>query len=365
METLITAVIFLLILSVLVLVHEAGHFWVAKKMGIKVEEFGLGLPPKIWGKKYGETEYTLNLLPIGGFVRMYGESPDGVSIQNGNQQAEDVNRSFMSKSKLARTAVLLAGVTANLLLGIIIFTIVFTVGLPKFAATPVIGDVVANSPAEQAGLEVGQTIVAFNGQPYDELAPSFSEAVQESAGEEVSITVETEEGVTEVLSVVPRQDPPAGEGALGIVISGGDLYVAETEQYPLHEAWWRGITSSLEMSGQILAALGGMVGGLVSTGEAPADLAGPVGIASIIGQARELGWIPVLFFAGIISVNLAVVNVLPFPALDGGRLVFVIYEAIARRKPNPDVERWVNTIGMLVLLGLIVLITVADVSKLL
>ena len=240
METLITAVIFLLILSVLVLVHEAGHFWVAKKMGIKVEEFGLGLPPKIWGKKYGETEYTLNLLPIGGFVRMYGESPDGVSIQNGNQQAEDVNRSFMSKSKLARTAVLLAGVTANLLLGIIIFTIVFTVGLPKFAATPVIGDVVANSPAEQAGLEVGQTIVAFNGQPYDELAPSFSEAVQESAGEEVSITVETEEGVTEVLSVVPRQDPPAGEGALGIVISGGDLYVAETEQYPLHEAWWRG-----------------------------------------------------------------------------------------------------------------------------
>ena len=119
------------------------------------------------------------------------------------------------------------------------------------------------------------------------------------------------------------------------------------------------------MSGQILAALGGMVGGLVSTGEAPADLAGPVGIASIIGQARELGWIPVLFFAGIISVNLAVVNVLPFPALDGGRLVFVIYEAIARRKPNPDVERWVNTIGMLVLLGLIVLITVADVSKLL
>ena len=260
---------------------------------------------------------------------------------------------------------LLAGVTANLLLGIIIFTIVFTVGLPKFAATPVIGDVVANSPAEQAGLEVGQTIVAFNGQPYDELAPSFSEAVQESAGEEVSITVETEEGVTEVLSVVPRQDPPAGEGALGIVISGGDLYVAETEQYPLHEAWWRGITSSLEMSGQILAALGGMVGGLVSTGEAPADLAGPVGIASIIGQARELGWIPVLFFAGIISVNLAVVNVLPFPALDGGRLVFVIYEAIARRKPNPDVERWVNTIGMLVLLGLIVLITVADVSKLL
>ena len=124
METFLTVIIFLVILTVLVLVHEAGHFFVARKAGIKVEEFGIGLPPKIWGKKYGETEYTINLLPIGGFVRMHGESPDGVSIQDGHDQktkAED-ERAFMSKSKLARTAVLLAGVTANLVLGIIIFT---------------------------------------------------------------------------------------------------------------------------------------------------------------------------------------------------------------------------------------------------
>lgn len=152
---------------------------------------------------------------------------------------------------------------------------------------------------------------------------------------------------------------------MGITIGGGDIYVASTEKYPIYQAWWEGIKEALNFSWQILASLGGMVGGLVSTGTAPADLAGPVGIAGIIGQARELGWIPVLFFTGIISVNLAVVNVLPFPALDGGRLVFVLYEAITRRKANPTVERWVNTIGMLVLLGLIALITVSDISKLL
>ena len=367
METFLTVIIFLVILTVLVLVHEAGHFFVARKAGIKVEEFGIGLPPKIWGKKYGETEYTINLLPIGGFVRMHGESPDGVSIQDGHDQktkAED-ERAFMSKSKLARTAVLLAGVTANLVLGIIIFTIVFTVGLPQFAAEPLVSGVVENSPAQEAGFEKGQTIIALNGQAYDQIENGFNQEVKNKAGQPVIITVEDQNGQQQDLTATPRQDPPAGQGALGITISGGDIYVASTEKYPIYLAWWEGIKEALNFSWQILASLGGMIGGLVSTGTAPADLAGPVGIAGIIGQARELGWIPVLFFAGIISINLAVVNVLPFPALDGGRLVFVAYEAITRRKPNPNVERWVNTIGMLVLLGLIALITISDVSKLL
>lgn len=367
MDTLITAVIFLVILTILVLIHEAGHFFVARRAGIRVEEFGIGLPPKIWGKKYGETEYTINLLPIGGFVRMHGESPDGVSIQDGHdaKAQEDDSRTFMSKSKLARTAVLLAGVTANLLLGIVIFTIVFTVGLPQFAAEPVVNSVTPESPAQIAGFKQGQTIVALNGEPYDKIEAGFSEEVKDKAGQPVTITVEDENGQKQDLVVTPRQDPPAGQGALGITIGGGDIYVASTEKYPIYQAWWEGIKEALNFSWQILASLGGMVGGLVSTGTAPADLAGPVGIAGIIGQARELGWIPVLFFAGIISINLAVVNVLPFPALDGGRLVFVVYEAITRRKANPNVERWVNTIGMLVLLGLIALITISDISKLL
>lgn len=366
MDTFITILIFLIILTVLVLVHEAGHFFVARKAGIRVEEFGIGLPPKIWGRKYGETEYTINLLPIGGFVRMHGESPDGVSIQDEHDKKSqaEADRTFMAKSKLARTAVLLAGVTANLILGIIIFTIVFTVGLPQFAAKPEVSNVVQDSPAADAGFKEGQTIVALNGEAYEEIDGGFSAKVIEKSGEPVTITVEDASGNQQDLTVTPRQDPPAGQGALGITIGGGEIFVASTEKYPIYQAWWEGIKEALNFSWQILATLGGMVGGLVSTGTAPADLAGPVGIAGIVGQARELGWIPVLFFAGIISINLAVVNVLPFPALDGGRLVFVAYEAITRRKANPNVERWVNTIGMLVLLGLILLITISDIRKL-
>lgn len=363
MDTLLTIIIFAVILSVLVLVHEAGHFWVARRAGIKVEEFGLGLPPKIWGKKIGETEYTLNALPIGGFVRMAGETPDGVSVQGEEAAAEDQSRTFMAKSKLARSAVLLAGVTANLLLAMVIFTIVFTVGLPRFATEPIIGQVADGSPAEQAGLEEGQVITSLNGTPYYEVEPSFNQAIIDNAGQEVTLGLENPDGSTEEASLTPRENPPAGEGAIGIMFGQGEYFVLDTERYPFHTAWIEGTKQSLEFAWLILVSLGGMVGDFATTGQAPADVAGPVGIASIIGDMKELGIIPLMYIMAIISINLAVINVLPFPALDGGRLLFVVAEAVMGRKPNPDVERWAHTIGMVVLLGLILLITVSDISK--
>lgn len=364
MDTLLTIIIFIIILTVLVLVHEAGHFFVARRAGIKVEEFGIGLPPKIWGKKYGETEYTINALPIGGFVRMHGETPDGVSIQSSEEGSQlEPDRTFMSKSKTARAAVLLAGVTANLLLAMVIFTIVFSVGLPKFAAEPVIGEVAEGSPAQDAGLEEGQIITGLNGTSYYEVEPSFSQAIIDQAGQEVTIAVENPDGSTEEVSLTPRQDPPAGQGAIGVRFEPGETFVLETERYPIHTAWLEGTKQSLEYAWLILTALGGMAGDFASTGQAPSDVAGPVGIASIVGDYKDLGVIPVMYIAAIFSINLAVINVLPFPALDGGRLVFVIAEAIMRRKPNPEFERWAHTIGMVVLLGLILLITVSDISK--
>lgn len=365
MDGLITAIIFVVILMVLVIAHELGHFWVAKKAGVRVEEFGVGLPPKLWGRKRGETEYTINLLPIGGFVRMQGETGDGVSVKgDGDGAKEDDSRSFASKSVGWRAAILLAGVTANMLLAMVLFTIVYSVGLPQYGATPVISGVAEDSPAAVAGLQVDQTILSLNGVPFDEVRPSFSEVITEHKGQEVIIRVANPDGTEQDVAVTPRTEIPAGQGALGVTIGAGALYVAEVQQYPIWTAWWEGTKQSVEFAKTIVVSLGSMVGGMVTRGDVPSDVAGPVGIAQIIGQARELGWIPVVFFSAIISVNLAVVNLLPFPALDGGRLVFVAWEAVTRRKVSARVEAITHTIGMVILLGLIALITFSDVSKL-
>jgi regulator of sigma E protease len=358
----ITIILFIVMLSALVLIHEAGHFFVARKMGIKVEEFGLGLPPRLWGKKFGETEYTINALPIGGFVRMYGETPDGVSIRQEGHD-DDSGRMFLNKSKLARTAVLLAGVTANLLLGAIIFSIVFTAGLPVYRAkiVPSIDQVNAGSPADQAGLQPGDTIVALDGVAFDQVKPSFSQKVSSESGQTLHLTI-NHQGQNRQVDITSRKNPPAGQGAMGVTLQAQTV-VDHVERYPFYQAPIEGFKQAAIFAWAILVGLGGIVN-QASHGTVPTDVAGPVGIATILGQARGLGWTYVLWFAGIISVNLAVVNVLPLPALDGGRLLFVIIEAITGRKVNQRVEQLTHTIGMAVLLLLIVLITFSDISKL-
>ena len=363
MDILITATLFFIILSVLVIAHEAGHFFAAKRAGIKVEEFGFGLPPKLWGKQVGETEFTLNLLPIGGFVRLYGESPDGVSVRDNTPNPQDSSRMFMAKSKPARAGVLLAGVASNVVLGILIFTVVYTIGLPSFAAKAKIDRVEANSPAAQSGLKVGDTIIAANGQSVS--VTEFSQLVQTHKGQPISLTIKDKSGRERQLTLTPRTQIPSGQGPLGVTLTNGSIYVESTQRYPIWQAWWIGIKEAFGFAGAILASLGGMVGGLLVKHTVPTDLAGPIGIAAIIGQARALGLVPVLWFTAIISVNLAVVNVLPFPALDGGRLLFVIIEAVTRRPVNPDLERKIHTVGMAILLTLIVLITFSDISHLL
>jgi regulator of sigma E protease len=363
MSIAITAILFIFILSILVLVHEAGHFFAAKKAGMRVDEFGLGLPPKIWSWKSGETEFSLNALPIGGFVRIYGETPDGVSIREGTDQIADQDRTFMAKSIWRRAGVLLAGVASNLVLGMLLFSIVYAVGLPQYSAKPVIDQVESNSPAAAAGFQAGQTILELNHVKYDDIQPDFATVIKNNRGKEITVTLQDKNGTIHNLTVTPRTTAPANQGLLGITIAG-QPYIAHTEKYPLYQAWLIGIKEAFIFAGTILAALGGMLVNLFQHHTVPADLAGPVGIASVVGQARQLGFIPVLWFMGILSINLAVVNVLPFPALDGGRLLFVAIEAITGKKPNPVFERWTHTIGMAILLTLILLITFSDIRRL-
>lgn len=349
----LTLLVFFFTLSVLILAHELGHFWAAKRAGIRVEEFGFGFPPKLWSKKIGETVYSLNALPIGGFVRLYGENLD--------EKVKEKERSFWAQSKISRTGVIAGGVAANFLLAVVIFAVTYSIlGIPTKTGEVKIVGVVPDSPAAQAGFLEDDLVRAVDGQKMEDLA-AFSALVAERGGREILISF-SRAGREEILPVTPRADPPEGEGPLGVIVS--DVKI-------IHYPWWQrpyrgmieGFKEAFGWAGLILGGLKTMVVDLIIRGEIPKDVAGPVGILQISGSVARGGILAVLQFVGILSVNLAVVNFLPFPALDGGRFLFIVYEAVARRQPSPDFDRKVNTVGVILLLSLAALITVNDLVR--
>lgn len=338
----VSILIFLVTLSVLVLVHELGHFISARRHGIKVEEFGFGYPPKIFGFKKGETVYSLNLLPFGGFVRMLGED-----------EARG-DRSFFVKGKLVRTIVLLAGVSMNFLLGVFLFAAIYTkLGIPEPVDYLVVTNVVSGSPAQAAGIIVNDKIIGFS-QTND-----FIDYVSANRGELITLALADRE-----VALTPRlaEATPEGEGALGVAISNID-YV----QYPFWErpvrGVWLGLKEAIGWGKEILTALGQMMYRLIQ-GNIPKDVAGPVGIYEISKQASQQGFLASLQFAGILSINLAILNLLPLPALDGGRLFFILIELLTRKRVKARVEQAIHLAGMAFLIGLMILITVADVRRL-
>ena len=337
---------FLITLSVLVLVHELGHFFTAKKLKIKVEEFGFGYPPRFFSFKKKGTVYSLNLLPFGGFVRMRGEDlPQGEG-------------SFAGQKKLVRTAVLIAGVLMNFLLGVVLFSIIYTkLGIPQKVDYLLITQVAADSPAEAAGLKVNDKIVGFSG------TQNFIDFINAHRGREINLTIQTAYTGKSV-RVVPRtvEQTPAGEGALGVGFTDTDMVQYPLWQRPFRGAWV-GLKEALAWGKDILNGFGKMTGGLFR-GQVPKVVAGPVGIYQISKAASQEGWLAVLQFGGILSINLAILNLLPLPALDGGRLLFVAVEALTRRRVNRKLEQTVHLIGMALLIGLMVLVTVNDIRRL-
>lgn len=349
-----TLLLFLIIISILVFVHELGHFLVAKWAGIKVEEFGLGFPPKIFSKKIGETIYSINALPIGGFVRLYGEDK---SVD------KEKSRAFYYKSKEARAAVTVAGVVMNFLLAVLVFSALsWTTGVPEQTGRVKVEAVVPGTPADQAGLRESDVILGADGQTFKR-TEEFTDFVNRNKGQEIALDVSKRgTDMTEKLVIVPRTDPPEGEGSLGVVVSSKKLVDPPLWQKPVlslwqgtQETWFWAKTTVLGVGGAIVQAI---------QGKAPDGIAGPVGIFQITGGVCSIGPFNCLTFLAILSVNLGVLNIAPFPALDGGRLLFIIVEAIFGRRVLPTFERYAHVVGLIVLLFLIALVTYRDILRL-
>ncbi len=323
--------IILIGLSLLIVVHELGHFWAAKYFKMPVEEFGIGFPPRLFSKIKGGTRYSVNALPLGGFVKLHGELEDAGA------------GSFINQKPWKRVIVLLAGVCMNFAAGWLIFSIVFWAGVPPII---VITQLTPGSPAAEAGLQQGdilRTALDING---------FIHFINEHKGKEIVLNVERA-GKELQVSIIPRVNPPVGEGALGVALQGGGVPRA---------GFFAGLYRGLVMAGVIAWSV---VQGLGSLFSAPENIVGPVGIFSIAVSTGKIGFVYVLQLLGVISLNLAVLNLLPIPALDGGRLLFIIIEKLRGKPFYAHTERHANAIGFMFLIALIVGITVKDIAGLL
>ena len=367
----LTLLVFILMLSVLVMLHELGHFLAAKRAGIGVEEFGFGLPPRAWGKKIGGTIYSVNWLPFGGFVKLVGEDPQDVR--------RDQMDSFYIKSIWQRSSVVVAGVLANFLLAIVIFYVVllalgFKVNLPllfehkfKFvnqSTQVLVAEVTRDSVAEAAGVKEGDSIVSINGQKVSTVG-QLQKIVRSSQGQSLTLVLENPvNNKTRTTQVVPAYSEELKAPALGVGL--GELVVLNYQTWP--QKIFAGFIHSYNTIDYSLRVFGQLIAYSIREGTiAPVSegVSGPVGIAQITSQAVSLGSISVLQLTGLLSLNLAFINILPIPALDGGRFFFILVEAVSRRRIYPTVEKWAHTIGFALLLALIFLITYNDVLKLL
>ena len=355
----LTALVFFLILSILVLIHEFGHFAVARWIGVHVEEFGLGLPPKVIGKKIGNTIYSLNWLPIGGFVRLAGEYEVEHSLKRSHlaKQGETLKKFFWARSKKERAAILIAGVTMNFLLAVGITGYLLTQGIMEPSGRVRIEKVQPGSPAESIGLKEND-IVTFIDTKSVSVPKDLIDATRAHLDEKVTLTIRRS-SEEQKITVIPRKNPPEGQGPLGVVITDLELRTFTWNEIPV-EAVRINILRAKDMFTGVAATLWRL-----ATLNAPSsDVAGPIGIARVTGEAVKFGWMAVLEFMSILSLNLAVLNILPIPALDGGRLAFVFLEKLIGRRLRPAFERSAHQVGMIILIGLILLVSINDILKL-
>lgn len=347
-------------LSLLVFVHELGHFLVARACGIKVEEFGFGFPPKVFGIKKGDTVYSVNWIPIGGFVRIKGE--------NGNDRLD--SDSFASKKVWQRFLVLVAGVSMNFVLAVILFSVGFMVGFPSIIDSDLpakahvsdsrfsVMQVLTDSPAAQAGIVMGDAILSINGEEVGDAGDARIYLAEHGInGVDLKIQKENKQIVS--LHVVAQQLQGMDKVGIGVAFAKTGLV-----SYPFYLAIPEGVAMTINLTRDIIFSLFTILKNLIVTQKAGVDLAGPVGIAVMTGQAVTMGFVYVIQFAALLSVNLAVINILPFPALDGGRIIFLLFEKLRGRSASQRVETVAHNLGFLFLMILVVLVTAKDVIHL-
>jgi len=375
----LTLLIFILILSLLVLFHESGHYLVAKKNGVRVEEFGLGLPPKVFGKKIGETEYTLNALPFGGFVKLTGEDLT-------EQDATILDpRSFAHKKPGQRAAILVAGVSMNILLAVAIYYVFFFINGFKTLSTPLIFDykfrfgnertvnTVITGLSEPSSIPVsqiapGDALIEISGVPVRSVA-DIRNNVKDKAGQQVSLTLMDLRKKTDnikTITVTPIKDAD-GNSVLGLYLGKAVTLSYDTPVERVFSGFMQAY-NMLAYSNHVLAGLFSVSFESHSLAPVSEGVSGPVGIYSVIGSILHLGgeqaFLSLLDFVALMSLSLAFLNVMPFPALDGGRLLFVVIEKIRGRRINPVTEANVHKWGMIALLLFIAVVSVKDVVNL-
>lgn len=362
------------ILGLLMLVHEWGHFVTARRAGIVVEEFGFGLPPRIKGWEYNGVLYSLNWIPFGAFVKMQGENgeaADGVVTSEEAPDDETVRKygnnpipgspegSFGNKSKLTRCIVLAAGSAMNFLLAVVVFALAYMTGWP----TPVeveIAEVAVESPAQTAGMMAGDIVLAVDGTQVTKIE-EFQRLVREKTGGSVGLQLRRGTETIQT-TMTPRVDPPPGQGAIGVKIAARTMPVAHNPLVSI----WLGFQRAVSVIGFTLAAPW-----MVIQGSLPGEMLRPIGLpgmAQVTSQAveatRQSGYFyPLLVMTGTFSAGLAVANMLPIPALDGGRLFFIIIEAIRGRRISPERESLVHFVGIVVLIALMLLIAINDIQN--
>jgi regulator of sigma E protease len=372
MDVLGTILAFIAVLVVLVLVHELGHFIVAKRAGITVQEFGVGFPPRIGSVVWHGTRYSLNWIPLGGFVKMLGEDGEGEADKmrkRGLSEAaveKAMEGAFNRRPIWVRIVVLVAGVLMNFLLAAVLFSVALSLPGSEGRGPLTVTEIQAASPAVAAGLEVGDVIVAADGRSFP-VSRDLTAYVRSRAGHLVELTVRRDGNET-VIPVTPRSlsaaEEAKGLGAIGFSYEPDRFVEIPPAAANPAEAAWKGVVSAADLAGQIPGGLGSAVAGLLGLAPDAGTAVGPIGIASETGRVLQAPIASQLVFVGILSVNLAVLNILPFPPLDGGRIAVTVVEAVRRRRLPAEREALVYLTGFMVLIVLVILISIRDVANL-
>ena len=371
MDVIGTVAAFIGVLVVLVLVHELGHFLVAKRAGITVEEFGIGFPPRVASVTWRGTRYSLNWIPLGGFVRMLGEDGD-VEVRRLREQGmtpDEVEHAmagaFNRRPIWIRVTVLLAGVAMNFVLAAALFAVAFSMPTLVGEGSLTVTEIQSGSPAEGA-LEVGDVITGVDGRTFDRSA-DLTEYVREHGGTTVELQV-TRDGDPIDVAVTPRDVTPEqraqGIGPIGFGYDPARIVEEPSAVSGPIDAVARGTGAAWTLAIQIPGGLADAIGGLIGLNPQAPDARGPIGIAQETGRVLEAPLVSQLFFVGLLSVNLAVLNVLPFPPLDGGRIAVVLMEAVRRRKLPAEREALIYLTGFAVLIALVILISIQDIQRL-